>query len=519
MLHAGDFHAVSIGAVPASSNGTSFRFIERLQRSPSEQTTTLGPQLGTGTKITTLAATPYLRLRAQIPAGTYTDGANAEFAQNANTVSVFATAAYLGAVPTTWTLDVPDFSSAGYDAAWALKSGTGVSWERRCRERERPPVHRWAAGGQRADHGSRSTGFVIGVRGVVPEPNFPATTPLTGRRLSLGSIEVGRIGLGTNRLRNTDEDVAFIRAAVDAGVQMIDTAHLYTGGESEKAIGHALSSAPLERDRRDQGRLRRRRPRQARDSPTGNRTESREPRESAASHSTISIASTPRRRSRRVWARSGSTSTAARSSGSASRKSTFHSSNARGKWCRSRRCRTSTTSPSGSTTTSSTTARAEGIVFVPYYPLRADPGRALREIANRHQATPRQVMLAWLLKRSPAMLPIPGTLSLAHLQENLGAAVARAVGHGVRRPRARLTNRYAATSWRGRFFRSPPVELHIDRPLLRVAGFVIGGGRRGPPALRVSMGKLGIDASRVVEFPIRSMPEPRRPSGRNCRCR
>jgi aryl-alcohol dehydrogenase-like predicted oxidoreductase len=63
----------------------------------------------------------------------------------------------------------------------------------------------------------------------------------------------------------------------------------------------------------------------------------------------------------------------------------------------------------------------EGIVFVPYYPLGADPGRALREIANRHQATPRQVMLAWLLKRSPAMLPIPGTLSLAHLRENLGA--------------------------------------------------------------------------------------------------
>ena len=128
LLRAGDFHAVSIGAVPASSNGTSFRLIERLQRSPSEQTTTLGPQLGTGTKITTLAATPYLRLRAQIPAGTYTDGANAEFAQNANTVSVFATAAYLGAVPTTWTLDVPDFSSVGYDAAWALKSGAVVSW-------------------------------------------------------------------------------------------------------------------------------------------------------------------------------------------------------------------------------------------------------------------------------------------------------------------------------------------------------------------------------------------------------
>ena len=63
----------------------------------------------------------------------------------------------------------------------------------------------------------------------------------------------------------------------------------------------------------------------------------------------------------------------------------------------------------------------EGMVFVPYYPLRVDPGRALLETAKRHDATPRQVMLAWLLKRSPAMLPIPGTLSLAHLQENLGA--------------------------------------------------------------------------------------------------
>jgi aryl-alcohol dehydrogenase-like predicted oxidoreductase len=40
---------------------------------------------------------------------------------------------------------------------------------------------------------------------------------------------MNRIGLGTNRLRNTDDHVAFIRAAVDAGVQIIDTANLYTG--------------------------------------------------------------------------------------------------------------------------------------------------------------------------------------------------------------------------------------------------------------------------------------------------
>jgi aryl-alcohol dehydrogenase-like predicted oxidoreductase len=63
----------------------------------------------------------------------------------------------------------------------------------------------------------------------------------------------------------------------------------------------------------------------------------------------------------------------------------------------------------------------EGIAFVPYYPLGADAGRALRETAKRHQATPHQVMLAGLLRRSPTMLPIPGTLSLEHLRENLGA--------------------------------------------------------------------------------------------------
>jgi len=60
-------------------------------------------------------------------------------------------------------------------------------------------------------------------------------------------------------------------------------------------------------------------------------------------------------------------------------------------------------------------------VFVPYFPLHVEPSRALEETAKRHKATARQVMLAWLLARSPAMLPIPGTLSLEHLEENLGA--------------------------------------------------------------------------------------------------
>src|SRR5919202_6789878 len=67
-----------------------------------------------------------------------------------------------------------------------------------------------------------------------------------------------------------------------------------------------------------------------------------------------------------------------------------------------------------------------GIGFIPWFPLAtgslARPGGALDEIAERHGATPSQVALAWLLARSPVMLPIPGTGSVEHLEENAAAA-------------------------------------------------------------------------------------------------
>jgi pyridoxine 4-dehydrogenase len=121
--------------------------------------------------------------------------------------------------------------------------------------------------------------------------------------LILAETKVARIGLGTNRLTKTREHIAFVREAVAAGVSHIDTAHSYTGDDSEETIGAALSQ------------------------------------------------------------------------------------HADG---------------------------AEGIVFVPFVPLRGDGGRSLAEIARRNGATPAQITLAWLLRRSPTMLPIPGTLSLDH---------------------------------------------------------------------------------------------------------
>jgi pyridoxine 4-dehydrogenase len=71
----------------------------------------------------------------------------------------------------------------------------------------------------------------------------------------------------------------------------------------------------------------------------------------------------------------------------------------------------------------------EGIGFIPWFPLAAgslaEPGGVAAEIAAAHDATPGQVALAWLLQRSPVMLPIPGTGSVAHLEENVAAAQLR----------------------------------------------------------------------------------------------
>jgi len=67
-----------------------------------------------------------------------------------------------------------------------------------------------------------------------------------------------------------------------------------------------------------------------------------------------------------------------------------------------------------------------GIGFIPWYPLAAgdlaQPGSLLDQIAHKHNASPSQIALAWVLKRSPVMLPIPGTSKVKHLEENVAAA-------------------------------------------------------------------------------------------------
>jgi pyridoxine 4-dehydrogenase len=67
----------------------------------------------------------------------------------------------------------------------------------------------------------------------------------------------------------------------------------------------------------------------------------------------------------------------------------------------------------------------QGIGFIPWFPLAAGdlakPGSLLDSIAKHHNAGPSQIALAWVLQRSPVMLPIPGTSKVSHLEENVAA--------------------------------------------------------------------------------------------------
>ncbi|HEY5836712.1 aldo/keto reductase [Streptomyces sp.] len=71
-------------------------------------------------------------------------------------------------------------------------------------------------------------------------------------------------------------------------------------------------------------------------------------------------------------------------------------------------------------------AEEHGLAFIPWFPIAmgalAEPGSPLASLLKDRDATPAQLALAWLLRHSPALLPIPGTSSVAHLEENVGGA-------------------------------------------------------------------------------------------------
>lgn len=238
--------------------------------------------------------------------------------------------------------------------------------------------------------------------------------------MKVGDLEIARIGLGTNQLTRTPQNVAFIREAVAAGVQMIDTAHLYTGGHSEETVGEALSPVPqgvLVATKGGFGGAGKGRPEvlhvEIEQSLRSLRTKTIElyylHRVDPETPLEVSLSAIREHQERGEIRHVGVSEVTIDQIERARRILPIvavqnHYNLAERKYeavvdyC-----------------------AAEGITFVPFFPLRGEGAPALAGIARRHKATPSQVKLAWLLRRSPVMLPIPGTLSLEHLRENLAA--------------------------------------------------------------------------------------------------
>jgi aryl-alcohol dehydrogenase-like predicted oxidoreductase len=239
-------------------------------------------------------------------------------------------------------------------------------------------------------------------------------------RIRLGDNEVARVGLGTNRLRNTAGNIAFLKAAVAAGIELIDTAHLYTGGESETAIGSALAGG-AERcviaTKGGFGGAGRGRPdmlqAEIEESLRRLRTEviylyylHRVDPETPIEVSLAAIKEyRDRGRIRHVGISAVSIEQIERA------RKVVPIAAVQNHYNLSERKHDAVVDY----------CARDGIPFVPYFPLSGRPGSVLDEIARRHRVTPAQITLAWLLRRSPAMLPIPGTLSLDHVKENLAA--------------------------------------------------------------------------------------------------
>jgi len=240
-------------------------------------------------------------------------------------------------------------------------------------------------------------------------------------KLRVGDTEVARIGLGTNRLAKTPANVAFVKEAVAAGVGMIDTAHSYTGGESEETIGAALSPAPDRCVVATKG------------GGGGGRGRGRPDilhAEIEESLRRLQIDSIALYYLHRVDPETPIEESLAAIKDHRDRGKIRHVGISAVSIDQIERARRVV--PIAAVQNHYNLAEREheavvdycareNIVFVPFYPLRADVGRALAEIATRHGAAPAQIALACLLRRSPTMLPIPGTLSLEHLKQNLAA--------------------------------------------------------------------------------------------------
>ncbi|TMD13022.1 MAG: aldo/keto reductase [Chloroflexi bacterium] len=238
--------------------------------------------------------------------------------------------------------------------------------------------------------------------------------------MKLGDIDVARIGLGTNRLTKTRDRIALVKAAVAAGVQMIDTAHSYTGGDSEETIAAALSPIPETIVVATKGGI----------GGAGHGRPEVLHAEIEQSLRRLRAETIPLYYLHRVDPATPLEESLGAIKQYQDRGKIRHVGISEVGIDQIERARqvVPITAVQNHYNLSERKYESvvdycagEGIVFVPFFPLRAHRSAALVEIARRHEATQTQIMLAWLLRRSPVMLPIPGTLSLEHVKENMAA--------------------------------------------------------------------------------------------------
>jgi pyridoxine 4-dehydrogenase len=243
--------------------------------------------------------------------------------------------------------------------------------------------------------------------------------------IQLGDLTVNRLGLGTNRITDTDEAHHLLQEAVNLDINFIDTAYRYQGGASETAIGNAL--APYKGDIivATKGGWEDTRPEELRAYLEGSldRLQTKHidlyqlHRVNPDVPIEESVAELKRFQDeglvRNIGLSEVSLELLQRAQAVAPIVSVQNEYNVavRSKYedvvdyC-----------------------TEQGIAFIPWFPLGGLSGgtvaveRLVVDLADKYEATPQQIALAWLLRRSPIMLPIPGTLSLDHLRSNLAAA-------------------------------------------------------------------------------------------------
>jgi len=242
--------------------------------------------------------------------------------------------------------------------------------------------------------------------------------------VTIGDLTVNRLGLGTNRINDTDEAHELLQEAVALGVNFIDTAHRYQAGASETAIGNALAPYPggvvvatkggwqdtrpeqlhglLEESLRrlqtqciDLYQLHRVNP----EVPIEDSVGALKALQAEGLINHIGLSEVTVEQLQRAQAVAPIVSVQNEYNVAVRKHEDLVD------YC-----------------------TQQGIAFIPWFPLgglsggTAEVEQLVADVAGKTDATVQQVALAWLLRRSPVMLPIPGTLSIEHLKDNLRAA-------------------------------------------------------------------------------------------------